>query len=70
VLVATLQAELVLLPVLVVVLVQVAALLPVRAVGQMLVPQLLVVVVRKESKALKLAPELLGLDALVKMWGL
>ena len=41
-----------------------------RAVGQMLVPQLLVVVVRKESKALKLAPELLGLDALVKMWGL
>ena len=53
-LVAPLQAELVLLPVLVVVLVQVAALLPVRAVGQMLVPQLLVVVVRKESKALKL----------------
>ena len=58
-----LQAELVLLLVLAVALVQVAALLPVLAVGQMWVPHLLVVVVRKGKKALKLVVELQRLVA-------
>ena len=56
-LVAPLQAELVLLPVLV------ERLLPVLAVGQMWVPRLLVVVVRKGPKALKLVAELRQLVA-------
>ena len=53
-LVAPLQAVLVLLPVLAVVLMQVVVLLPMMAVGQMWVPHLLVVVMRKGPKALKL----------------